>query len=381
MKGFSRTLAVSLAALVMLSAASFALADTGQTNQTNQTPQGNDMPVSVQSDSGKLIVQNQAITIWFQGYKPVLHIFQRNASGNSTGFTVAIRGVYELNSTNVPVAVLPMTRAFPEIEDNSSGPFNYSSAVIVQNDTVANTVNITFTLTANEFKVMPMMSNQDNAVSSDMTEWSSIIAGQASVAVVFHINETTAHVKFDFLVNNWTWVNSVGDRLALNAVILGHQTARDSSGQRPTDQGTSVGEDSSSTATSSAVPATAQPASVQAHEDNVSIVGQNFVKLGYVSWGRTANVTYANGTGTIVSVNMTMFSHGMTEEDSNYTSFLFIFDTPAGWNTNYSSLAYDPTVGLTATASSFLTPQVVALGAAVAVLAAIGAVVVLRRRL
>ncbi len=381
MKGLHRTLAVSLAALVMLSATSFALADG---NQSNQTQNGTVAPITVQSDSSKLVVHNSKITIWFQGYKPVLHIFERNASGNSTGFTVAIKGVYELNSTNAPVAVLPMTRAFPEIEDAGNGPLNYSSGVSVQYNNTTSIMNITFSLTANELRVMPLLMNQNTAQSSDMVNWSNLVVGQASVQVIFHINATTAHVKFDFLVNQWTWLNNTSDKLALNAVVAGHQTVRDSQGQEPTDQGVTVGQSDSSNQTESSVATTASPASsVQRQDDSVSIVGQNFLQLGYVSWGSEANATYANGTTTPVNVTMTMFSHGMTEDDYNYTSMLFVFNTPSGWNTNYTKLVYDPTIGITLSSSSGLSSEVVALGAiagVVAAVAAIGAVIVLRRR-
>ena len=381
MKGIRRMLAVSIAALMMLSATSLVLADG---NQSMPTQKGTNTPVFVQSDSSKLIVQNSAITVWFQGYKPVLHIFQRNASGINTGFTVAVRGVYELNSTNKPVAVLPMTRAFPEIESAGNGPLNYSSGVSVVYNNTTKMIDITFSLTANELKVMPYAVGTYNAQASDMMSWSNLIAGPASVQVVFHINATTAHVKFDLLVNQWTWLNSTSDKLALNAVVMGHQTVRDSSGQEPTNQGVTVSEpDGSNQAGSSVATAASQAPAVRGPEDSVSIVGQNFLKLGYVSWGKEANATYANKTTTAVNVTMTMFSHGFTEEDFNYTSLLFVFNTPAGWATNYSKLAYDPTIGLAFSSGSGLTPEVVVLGSAagiVVALSAIGAVMMMRRK-
>ncbi len=379
MKGLQRTLALSLAALVMLSATSLALADNGQSSQSQH---GKDVPVSVQSDSGKLIVHNSQITIWFQGYKPVLHIFERNASGNTTGFTVGINGVYEINSTNAPVAVLPMNRAFPEMGDNN-GPLNYSSGVSVQYNNTTGMMNITFSLTANELKVMPLGMNQSGAKSSDIVQWSGNSIGQASVEVVFHINANTAHVKFDFIVNHWTWANSTSDRLALSAAVIGHQTVKDNQGQSPSDQGTQVGNDNGNGNTKdNTVTATPQNNMAKANEDNVSIVGQNFLKLGYVSWGSEANATYANGTTTAVGVSLLMFKHGMTEDDYNYNSLLFVFNTPAGWNTNYTSLVYDPTIGLSASGGSGISEFVTAgaVAGALAAVAAIGAALVIRRR-
>lgn len=378
MKGLHRTLAVSIAALVMLSATSFALADGGQGNHSQN---GTDTPVSVQSDSGKLIVHNSMMTIWFQGYKPVLHVFQRNASGNSTGFTVAVNGVYELNSTNSPVAVLPMTRAFPEVENYNNGPFNYSSGVSVQYNNTTKMMNITFSLTSNELKVMPLLMNQSGAKSSDSLQWSNMVLGQASVEVVFHINATTAQVKFDLLVNQWTWANTTSDKLALSTIVSGHQVVRDNSGQSPTDQGTTVGQNDSQQANDH-VATSAQPANSRGQDDKVSIMTSNFLSLGYVSWGKEANATYSNGTTAPVNVSVVMFSHGLTEEDYNYTSIFFVFNTPSGWNTNYTSLVYDPTIGL-ASSSGSLTSQVVTYGAiagVIAAVAAVGAAFAIRRR-
>jgi hypothetical protein len=357
----------------------------GQSNQTNH---GTDVPVSVQSDSGKLIVHNSKITIWFQGYKPVLHIFERNASGNSTGFTVAVDGVYELNSTNAPVAVLPMTSAFPQVESSGNGFFNYSRGVSVTYNNTSKMLNITFSLTSNELKVLPFYASQDNAVPNDMMQMSNMIAGQASVAVVFHVNATTAHVKFDLLVNHWTWVNTTSDRLALSALVMGHQTVRDSSGQDPTDQGTQVNDGNSNNnnqagdnVASSSV--SSGSTNMQQHEDRINILGANFLSLGYVSWGSEANATYQNHTKTKVSVSVMMFSHGMMEQEYNFTSILFIFNTPAGWQTNYTSLAYDPTIGLTTSSGSAFTSDIISYGAVagvIAAMAAIGAVFAIRRR-
>jgi len=95
------------------------------------------------------------MVIWFQGFKPMLHVFKRGTDGNVTGFTVDVRNVFELNSSNVPDAVLPLTRAYPFFVGNAA--LNYSSGVSVTYDNTTDMVNITFTLTAEEYSMAPSL--------------------------------------------------------------------------------------------------------------------------------------------------------------------------------------------------------------------------------
>ncbi|MCL4347381.1 MAG: hypothetical protein M1117_05650 [Candidatus Thermoplasmatota archaeon] len=381
MIGAGKFMAISVAALMLLSAASLAVGDTG-----HQHPAPNMPEMEIHDHS--IIVSNSKITVWFQGFKPMLHIFYRNQS-NTTGFTIDVRGVYEINSTGVPVAVLSTVRAFPDMQDMNgagAGIFNYSSGVSVTYDSAAQMVNITFSLTSEEFALSPNQpmpgqggSDNQNAIPADdgLMHPSSPV-GQGSIAIVFHVNESSAHVKFDLLVNHWTWLNSTGDRLALVVAVVGHQSVRGDQGQEPTSTGTEMKDNrnNDNSQNGNAV-ANSNDNSQGSDSGNSVIIGSSFMQLGYISWGSTATATYSNGTTTPVSVNVTMFSHGI--EEAGVTHIWFVFTPPAGWATNYSKLVYDPTAGLSGslTATSY---AVIGGAAAVALLAGISVVLIRRKR-
>ncbi|MEM3852382.1 MAG: hypothetical protein QXP70_05215, partial [Methanomassiliicoccales archaeon] len=112
---------VVLSALILLSASGLAAAE-GHSPYTDR----NQMPI-VQQQPERLIVANSHIVVWFQGFKPLLHIFYRGQDGNITGLTVAVENVFELNSTGAPDAFLPMTRAYPFFGFGED--FNYNSGL------------------------------------------------------------------------------------------------------------------------------------------------------------------------------------------------------------------------------------------------------------
>ena len=374
-----KVLAASMVALVFVSMASLAMGDNGSVNGN----QASGMP-TVTSHDNSIIISNSKVTVQFQGFKPMLHIFYRNNS-NITGFTVTVRGVYELNSSGTPVAVLSTVRAFPDLAEMNASPgiFNYSSGVALAYDNASQMVNITFMLTSAEFSLGQMPVNRmpgdslsgQQALPADSGLMQPVRAiGTGSIEIVFHINESTANVKFDLLVNHWTWANSTGDKLALVVAVAGHQTIRGNQGEVPTSTGTSVSDGNNGGSYQNEN----QPA--QSGQDNrISVMQGNFLKLGFVSWGSEANATYSNGTATLVNVSVKMFSHGI--EDDSMAHIWFVFNTPAGWNTNYTKLAYDPTVGMSGTASALPPVGTVAVAGFIAAAAVIGAgaVVFLRR--
>ncbi|MDH2906059.1 MAG: hypothetical protein PXX82_06885 [Methanomassiliicoccales archaeon] len=341
MKLISKFLALSVAALFLLSGTATVLADNGHTHN------GMDHAPMVGNDGNKIVVSNSHMTVWFEGMKPNLHVFLKGQNGNVTGFTVDIKGVYEINKTNVPVAVLSTERAFPE-EAIGMGMFNYNTSVSVQNDSAAQMVNITFNLTANEFT----MKNSMNENSHDST-WqpTSFSPGNASIAIVFHVNETTSHVKFDLLVHKWSWANNTADRLALITSLESHNSMKTPDGQTPTHSGAEVSGNS------------------------VDVSSSPFSSQGYISWGQNANATYSNGNKVELSVSALMMNNG--ENNSNDAHLWLIFNPPSGAATNYTSLVYDPVVGIQ---SSLTTFSYGLIGAAIAAVAVVGAVIVAKRR-
>ncbi len=373
-----RILAMSIVALVLVSGASVALGD-GPYGGGHESG----MP-TVTSHENSIIVSNGKIIVQFQGFKPMLHIFYRNNS-NTTGFTVDVRGVYELNSSGTPVAVLSTVRAFPDFGEinGSTGIFNYSSGVSITYDNSSKMVNITFALTSEEFSLGQMNANRTPDYSSmdQQGQWTGGIGlmqpmrsvGPGSIAVTFHINESTAHVKFDLSVNKWTWLNNTGDKLALVVAVTGHQTIEDSQGDAPTFSGTNVGDRGNDS--------NWNPGQAPAGQDSISVMQGtqgSFLKLGFVSWGSTAIATYSNHTTTPLNVSVKMFSHGI--EYAGMAHIWFVFTTPAGWNTNYTQLSYDPTVGLSGTASVVPSVGTVAAAGLIVLAAAVGAGAIIIRR-
>ncbi len=369
MRLINRVLAASVVTFVLISGASMAMGESGQGGVHDAG-----MPV-VMSHDNSLIVSNSRVTVQFQGFKPMLHIFYRNDS-NTTGFTVDVRGVYELNSTGATVAVLSTVRAFPDLGEMnaSAGIFNYSSGVAITYDNASKMVNITFSLTSEEFSLGPMTMNRAPGDSSHVQQAGDgglmhplKAIGPGSIAITFHINASTAHVKFDLSVSHWTWLNNTGDKLAMVVAVTGHHEIEDSQGNVPTSAGVNAG-DSNGNGNHGAN----QPAK-QGDENTISVMQGNFMKLGFVSWGSEANATYGNGTTARANVTVKMFSHGI--ENDGMAHIWFIFSTPPGWNTNYTKLSYDPTVGLVVNGapSGMPSPGTVAAAGALVLAAAVGA--------
>lgn len=331
--GFMLAAAVTVALLFSVAAAAPVLADTGPHNGSHSMPS-----VAVSTEFNRLIVKNSNITVWFQGFKPVLHIFKRGQDGNVTGFTVAVNSVLELNSTNRPDAVLPLIRSYPFVASGSS-VINYSSGVSVTYDKSADMVNITYSLTSSEFAVMPFnMTNGPTPVQPQpMDMMTEHMIGPASIQLVFHINAMSAHVKFDFIVNQWTWENTTSDRLALDMVVLGHFGVKDMEGMHPTYGGTYVDDNNQGNE--------AQSNAAGVHMPEYITISNLTGIQGFVSWGKEANATYYNGTTAHVNVTVAMFSHGFMEDDFTFDHLLFVFTPPTGWATNYSKLVYDPVIG------------------------------------
>jgi hypothetical protein len=339
MKLIPKFLAISVAALFLLAGTASVLASNGHS--------GMDQSPKVGNTGNKIVVSNSQMTVWFEGMKPNLHVFLKGQNGNSTGFTVDIKGVYEINRTNVPVASLSAERAFPE-EAMGAGIFNYSTGVSVQYANASQMVNITFTLSANEFT----MQNTMNANSQDSTmQPTSTSPGTASIAVVFHINEASSQVKFDLLVNKWSWVNSTGDRLALITSLESHSSMNAPNGQMPSTHGTDL------------------------KDNSVDVGSSPFSSQGYITWSKYANATYSGGSKVELNVTTLMMNNG--ENNSNDAHLWFIFNPPAGAATNYTSLVYDPIVGIQ---TSLTTLSYGLIGAAIAAVAIVGAVIVTRRR-
>ena len=228
-------LAVCIGALLLLSVMPSAMAYQGDGDEL----QFSEGPLGYVAEESRLVVNNGNVTIWFQEYKPMVHIYSAG-DGTGTGFAVAVKGIYELDQAGKPVALLSMYRPYPVTEWVTDGQFNSTSSVSVAYQESTQTVDVAFTLTANEFLVSNPSFNCTPVLALDGTGNQHDAVGKATATVVFHISAMTGYVKFDLNVDKWTWVNSSGDRLSLLLAIEGHEMT-DAFGGRPTLDGVLVG--------------------------------------------------------------------------------------------------------------------------------------------
>lgn len=326
-------LAASVGVLLLLSVLPFAAADAGQGEELRLS----EGPLAIAAEDGRLAVSNANVTVWFQDYRPMVHIFYTGENGTSTGFTVAVRGIYELGEDNMTVALLDLNRPYPVTNMTSDGPYNHTSSVWGYYQADTQTVDVIFNLTASEFLIDRPFLAFNQTPEFDGNGRLDDVLGPASVSAIFHISADTAIVKFDLIVSQWTWANASGGMLAVALTIDGHEIT-DSFGQRPTVDGTAVG----------ANQAESQQLTYTVHStyyrDSVRILGTELIAMGYLTWADSASVTYENATTATASVAASMYN--CSADESAAARIMLVFLVPEGWATNYAALHYDPVIGL-----------------------------------
>lgn len=161
---------------------------------------------------------------------------------------------------------------------------------------------------------------------------------QGIVTLVWHINTTSAEVKYDLKVDNWRWAaNATGHRLVLDMLVIG-KNLRNETGA------------------------------------NVSVED-----AGYISWATTADVAYPDGTTGAANVTAERKGdddkEGKDEEGETGAHLLLVFSAAPG----YKGLSYDPTFGVQSSGTE--ARGVPAVGpVAVAGVLAVAALVATRRR-
>lgn len=296
-----------------------------------------DSMLSFAAEENRLVVHNGNITLWFQDYRPMIHIVSAGNESANLGFTVAINGLYEVDGSGAAVAMLDLHRSYPYNGNAADGNLNYTSTSSVTFNSTAETIDVSFSLTGSEFLT------QGNGIAWDMplagysNQKEHDIAGVAEVEIVFHVSAATAFVKFDLNVMKWTWVESGGSTLALAVTIDGHEML-DTAGERPSVEGTPVGANAGNeTQLEYTVHNTY-------YRDSVRILGAELIELGYLTWAPEALAVYADGSVATLTVSATMFN--CTGNDTAASRLLFEFEVPAGFSSAYESMAYDPVVGL-----------------------------------
>lgn len=344
LNAFRSFLAVCIGALLLLSVTPSAIAYQGDGDEL----QFSEGPLGYVAEDGRLVVNNGNVTIWFQEYRPMVHIYSAG-DGTNIGFAVAVKGIYELDQDGRPVALLGMYRPYPVTEWVTDGQFNYTSSVSVAYQETTQTVDVAFTLTASEFLVSTPSFNctQVRALDGSGSQYDAV--GQATATVVFHISAMTGYLKFDLIVDKWTWVNASGDSLSLLLTFEGHEMM-DAYGGRPTADGVPVGENEGNE--------TQLRYTVQNtyYRDSVRILGPELIEEGYITWSNTAVATYSNGT--VVDVQVAAFMFNCSFNQTAASQLLFVFAVPEGWETAYASLEYDPYVGIGQLAPAAEQPEV-----------------------
>lgn len=325
--------AVVIGALLLLSGGSLAVA--GQ--PLDDGFQFSEGSLGLVAEQSRLVVHNGNVTVWFQEYKPVIHICSPAEEGTNLSFSVALRGIYEIDESNTPVAFLDMFRAYPLAQNGVSSGNNSTSGVSVVYDQENEAIDVIFTLTADVLLLSPGQKEWKGQLPVEGAAGSIELVGPANVSVIYHVSTDTAFVKFDLIVSHWTWVNTESDRLVLIAAIEGHEVT-DTFGQRPSVDGIPVGEhQGNETQLLFTVHNTY-------YRDSVRILGSELIDMGYLTWGDEATAIYDNGTVSTVAVTTYLFNCSYCEWASSH--IWFIFSVPEGLDANFAALVYDPVIGV-----------------------------------
>lgn len=301
-----RTLFALLTALALIGAAGVASAQDDESNETDADDKGkrghgDDHPRGKSDDKGKEArgergdddedddkrhrgkpefakkgekweFRNDQIAVWFHQTgsgkaSPDLKVFVNGTDGNESGYRVKLLSLYETSDAN----------------GSKSGKTNRINLAKSQDwniDTAETNDSLTLTMVHAE--------------------------AQGVVTLVWHLNKTTAEVKFDTLVDNWQWAdNATGHRLVLDMLVKG-KNLRNETGAR-----VSVGD------------------------------------AGYITWETSADATYADGNTSTLDVRAIQKRGGEEDDDDDAddddgTHLLLVFEGEGG----YDSLVYDPSFGV-----------------------------------
>ena len=269
-------------------------------------------PPRARDEADKTVLANEHVTVWFQGKKPMLKVFE---TGNDTrAFHVFLKEIVELQGVGAgreEVSTLRLARA---------QAWNVTVDEGAENGTAA--ARVTMRLS----DVPRFLGNQQEMLNlpPQVQERLRRDASPANVTLTFHVyeqatvatgmhnataNVTAYEVKWDLHVEDWPWVNEA-NRLAIRfqvrAAGFGNET------QNLTDEG----------------------------EEGVAVSGNGTAEpIGAVTWSETATVV-RDGDANNTNVSSMKFETG--KRDGNGHSFLLVFDALGG----YDELSYDPSMSI-----------------------------------
>ena len=240
----------------------------------------------------KWALSNDQISIWFHEKKPMLKVFRTGEDGNKSGYMLKIQEIFETDSEGGRKASINLEKSRPQdwiVEERNE------------------TEGIAVSLSAN----LPQQG---------------IYSGVGDITLVFHVNATSAEVKFDLIIGYWAWTSANPENAALNLKML------------------VVGE----TATKSA--------------DNRAEIGNK----GHVKWESGAECTYGDGTNGALSVEAQVGQGTTNGSASASASHIILKFNGTG---NYTALSYDPTLGVIGTNWNLIIGMVVLASAGIAAVA------------
>lgn len=265
-------------------------------------------PPRASEENDKVVLANEHVTVWFQGKKPMLKVF--DSANESRAFHVFIKEIVEVQGVGPnaeEIATLRLARA---------QSWNVSAEEGEENGTDA--AKITMRLS----DVPRFLGSQQELLDlpPQVQEQLQRGAPPANVTITFHvyeaqttatgINNTTVNVteyevKWDLHVQDWPWVNEA-NKLALRFQVKAPEFGNET--ENMTDEG----------------------------EDGVTVSGNESEPIGAVTWSDTAIVVDGASVNN-ATVNSASFEPG--KRDGNGHSFLLVFDA-----TGYDELFYDPSL-------------------------------------
>lgn len=251
---------------------------------------------SLDEKDDKFVVQNDHVTVWFQGKKPMLHVFPTGQDANATGYGYKFDSLVEfrdLNNDGKP-------------QDNEIlGTLKLNSAKAWEVERTTSDRQVVLNLSINDTVKFKSPVADDLELPGDRLARASLVfhLNDAPVTlqadgVTFTVQQTA--IKYDLLVQKWPWMDAENGRLALRLDVTGKVDAD----------------------TEAAVP-------------HATVGGANNTTLGLLGWVATADATYADGTNLTVPVTADIAT---TE---NNTRMTFVYGKGG-----YATLLHDPTIGV-----------------------------------
>lgn len=293
---------IALLTAALLATTAFAVAQ--------QEPDG----PQAREDKDKIVLQNEDITVWFHGKKPFLKIFETTAAENASAeaaFTYKFHEVVEyrdLDENGLPA----------ETEVLASLLLEKASGWEVETAEANGTVVLTLTLEAPVKLAGRLMQDESVTIPTDRAARVALvftISGEALSVDTGDANITvpTNAIKYDFVVEQWPFVDGAESRLALESQVTGGLQLEDVLGV------------------------------------NGASVAGNGTQLGVVAWTDTAQGVTTDGENVTIDVRTELEAMDGAEAGANATGMTRLVHTYDA--ADLASFVHDPVIGVASAGS------------------------------